>query len=414
MPDESPPPDEAPAPLTPFPLELFSAEQLGHFLELAFDDPGLVRLARELQVYSPGYRLEAMPPQDVAQLLADEALTSKDVRTELSMKLSEQLLGAPPFAELPFDALDLGDLGVLVTGEPFHSLAQTIWRGLADEDEKLRKAALALLEDGVALLDKSAAPKKTEKKPAPTAEERDAKKAIERAERAEKEREAVKALLVQTRGESAHKDHRLAEARTELRAAEERLAHARAEVARLTTEGADGRRALADERRAEAQARASAHKAEELTVEVADLKMQLALARKEARSTKIASDGKGDPGGGASPALLGGGGGEIPFSDEAESSDFLVPHFTREFYDSIERWDRRLQRAAFDKALMLARDWRHPSLRAIALEGAEGYYRIRVATDVRLIYRRIGNTVEILSLIDREDLDRYVKQAKSR
>jgi hypothetical protein len=41
---------------------------------------------------------------------------------------------------------------------------------------------------------------------------------------------------------------------------------------------------------------------------------------------------------------------------------------------------------------------------------------VRVATDVRLIYRRgeQQNTIEILPLIDREDLDRYVKQAKSR
>ena len=52
---------------------------------------------------------------------------------------------------------------------------------------------------------------------------------------------------------------------------------------------------------------------------------------------------------------------------------------------------------------------------ALALEGLPGYYRIRIATDVRLIYRRgEGNQLEILSLIDREDLDRYVRQAKTR
>jgi hypothetical protein len=41
---------------------------------------------------------------------------------------------------------------------------------------------------------------------------------------------------------------------------------------------------------------------------------------------------------------------------------------------------------------------------------------VRVATDVRLIYRRSErqNEVEILSLIDREDLDRYIRQAKTR
>jgi hypothetical protein len=60
-------------------------------------------------------------------------------------------------------------------------------------------------------------------------------------------------------------------------------------------------------------------------------------------------------------------------------------------------------------------DWRHPSLRAIPLEGLPGCYRIRVATDVRLIYRPLdGNRVEIMTLIDREDLQRYIRQAKTR
>ena len=79
--------------------------------------------------------------------------------------------------------------------------------------------------------------------------------------------------------------------------------------------------------------------------------------------------------------------------------------------------DRRIQRAAFKQAYLLAQDHRHPSLRALALEGLPGYYRVRVATDVRLLYRRTGdrqNEIEILSLIDREDLDRYVRQAKTR
>ena len=108
-------------------------------------------------------------------------------------------------------------------------------------------------------------------------------------------------------------------------------------------------------------------------------------------------------------------GGEEPLPSAEEAATFLIPIFTREFYDSIQRWDRRMQRAAFDKVSLLARDWRHGSLRAIALEGLPGYYRIRIATDVRLIYRRgESNSVEILSLIDREDLDRYIRQARTR
>ena len=102
--------------------------------------------------------------------------------------------------------------------------------------------------------------------------------------------------------------------------------------------------------------------------------------------------------------------------DGGDAETWLFPVYTREFYDSLDGWDRRIQRAAFKQAQLLAQDHRHPSLRAIPLEGLPGYYRVRVATDVRLIYRRPErqNTVELLSLIDREDLDRYIRQAKTR
>ena len=54
-----------------------------------------------------------------------------------------------------------------------------------------------------------------------------------------------------------------------------------------------------------------------------------------------------------------------------------------------------MQRAVFDKIHRLANDWRHGSLRALALEGVPGYYRIRVATAVRLIYRRDGGQLSL-------------------
>jgi uncharacterized membrane protein YccC len=92
---------------------------------------------------------------------------------------------------------------------------------------------------------------------------------------------------------------------------------------------------------------------------------------------------------------------------------WCTPIFTDEFYESIRRWDRRIVRSTFEKVSRLCEDWRHPSLRAIALEGLPGYHRIRIATDVRLIYRPLdGNRLEILSLIDREDLQRYIRSVK--
>ncbi len=96
-----------------------------------------------------------------------------------------------------------------------------------------------------------------------------------------------------------------------------------------------------------------------------------------------------------------------------DPATWSLPIFTAEFYDSIKSWDRKVLRIAFEKIVRLAEDWRHPSLRAIPLEGLEGHYRIRIASDVRLIYRlREGGQLEILSLIDREDLTRYIRTAK--
>src|SRR5262249_36798578 len=107
-----------------------------------------------------------------------------------------------------------------------------------------------------------------------------------------------------------------------------------------------------------------------------------------------------------------------PAEDEAlpdPGASFSVPIFTAEFYESIRRWDRKVVRNALEKIYRLVDDWRHPSLRAIPLEGLPDCFRIRVASDVRLIYRPLdGGRVEILSLIDREDLQRYIRQAKNR
>ena len=176
------------------------------------------------------------------------------------------------------------------------------------------------------------------------------------------------------------------------------LTRASAEVGRLTAAG-EGR-ALSDARRLADESRSLSERLRAAAEERDALRGQLAQAQ---RTTA------------AVPAVA-----PAPVEEEAlpsaeEAATFLIPIFTREFYESIQRWDRRMQRAAFDKVSLLARDWRHGSLRAIALEGLPGYYRIRIATDVRLIYRRgEGNTVEILSLIDREDLDRYIRQARTR
>ncbi len=166
-------------------------------------------------------------------------------------------------------------------------------------------------------------------------------------------------------------------------------------------------------------AAAEAHRARglarELEGRVASLEARLARELERERQLEAALEARArDEVGRAAPAAATPG----PDADEPEEAPatWLMPVYTREFYDSLDGWDRRIQRAAFKQAALLAQDHRHPSLRALPLEGLPGYYRVRVATDVRLLYRRAErqNTIEILSLIDREDLDRYVRQAKTR
>jgi hypothetical protein len=209
----------------------------------------------------------------------------------------------------------------------------------------------------------------------------------------------MKQQLAQARGEISSREQRLAEQRAELTQAQTEVSRLSAEVARLSAAG-EGR-ALADARRYADEARALAEKlrgAEGARAAAEDRVSQ--LERRLAQAPQ--------------PVPLPQPPGDADLPSEEEAATFLVPVLTREFYDSIERWDRRMQRAAFDKIHRLANDWRHGSLRALALEGVPGYYRIRVATDVRLIYRRDGSRLEVLSLIDREDLDRYIRQARTR
>src|ERR1700694_3469467 len=95
--DEPPPPPpverEPPPPpsAAPLPLGDLAADYLGVFFELCFPDKRLVQLCRELKITTPGYRLEALPPDQVARVLADEFLAAEDVRPELEKQVREAL-----------------------------------------------------------------------------------------------------------------------------------------------------------------------------------------------------------------------------------------------------------------------------------------------------------------------------------
>jgi len=399
-PSRQQPAESAPPPISSARLPLLDLPpgELGAFFELCFPDKRLVALCHELKLHTPGYRLEALPPDQVARVLADEYLAAKDVRPHLDGAVRE-VLRDPVLESREVTAADLGQLlDLVVAGDPLQHLARIAWRALLAEGEPERGMALEAIDEGVRALDAPAQQKKPPRK-APPPGQKQAEEAVKRAERAEREREAMKQQLAQARGEISSREQRLAEQRAELTQARSEVSRLSAEVARLSAAG-EGR-ALADARRYADEARALAEKlrgAEGARAAAEDRVSQ--LERRLAQAPQ--------------PVPLPQPSGDADLPSEEEAATFLVPVLTREFYDSIERWDRRMQRAAFDKIHRLANDWRHGSLRALALEGVPGYYRIRVATDVRLIYRRDGSRLEVLSLIDREDLDRYIRQARTR
>jgi len=387
-------------PISSSPLSLVDlpAADLGAFFELCFPDKRLIELCHELKLHTPGYRLEALPPDQVARVLADEYLEAKDARPLLETAVREALRD-PVLEGRELSAPELGQLiDLVVAGDPLQHLARIAWRSLLSSGEPERQMALEAIEEGVRALDAPAKQKKPPRK-APPPGQKEAEEAVKRAERAEREREAMKQQLAQARVEISSREQRLADQKVDLTQARAEVARLSAEVARLSAAG-EGR-ALADARRYADEARALAeklHVAEDAREQAEERIEELERRLQQAPQAARAPQGSGEA--------------ELPGEDEAAT--FLVPVLTREFYDSIQRWDRRMQRAVFDKIHRLANDWRHGSLRALALEGVPGYYRIRVATDVRLIYRRDGNKLEILSLIDREDLDRYIRQARTR
>jgi mRNA-degrading endonuclease RelE of RelBE toxin-antitoxin system len=332
------------------------------------------------------------------------------------------------FETPPLPRIALGEAGaadLLDIGGGDAALALVLWRILSDRSADVRRTALPLLDELAAHYfgpgEGAAAPGRGDAPVDDPAAQVEALVAeLARAEtRLREAEEAAKARAEEARLKNDEQREKIQAALREARARESRAVE---ESARARNAEADALRELARVR-AEADAlRASdaavdAHRAR---AEVRDLAgkigaLEARLERAREREQELAAELERSRSERAPPAPASGpAASEEPESGDAET--WLFPVYTREFYDSLEGWDRRILRAAFKQAHLLAQDHRHPSLRAIPLEGLPGYYRVRVATDVRLIYRRPErqNTVEILSLIDREDLDRYIRQAKTR
>src|SRR4051812_11573070 len=167
-PDGSAAAPEVPPPSTALlPLAALSAADLGAFFELCFPDKRLVALCHELQLHTPGYRLEALPPDQVARVLADEYLAAKDVRPHIDAAVRD-VLRDPVLESREVSAADLGQLlDLVVAGDPLQHLARIAWRALLAPGEPERRMGLEAIDEGVRALDAPAQQKKPPRKAPP-------------------------------------------------------------------------------------------------------------------------------------------------------------------------------------------------------------------------------------------------------
>jgi DNA polymerase III gamma/tau subunit len=418
----SPPSESATSALLPppdgdAPLFELGRDELSVFLYLAFTDEELTQLMRELKLTVPGYRLEKLSGVQKADTLADEIRARPDARGP-AIALLRKIYEFPALDAVSLSAQVAEEIGLLAVEDD--ATVRMLWRLLADPQAEVRKTATPVLQalartyygtgaapEGMGPVSASARPAPPPKAPAPRDEsqelkaaKKEAREAMQAAEKAQAKADALAQQLKDARTELAEALRELNQLKkaamktdSELEKTKEQLEKAKGKVTRAELDRV--RKEL--EKANEAVAALTARE-ERLVAEKRALEAELEALKKapEPAPQVVAANSE-------EPAVE-----ELP-------STWLKPIFTQEFYDSLEGWDARLQRAAFKQAFLLSENHRHPSLRAIPLEGLPGYYRVRVATDVRLIYRRSeGTSVDILSLIDREDLDRYVRQAKTR
>jgi len=398
------------------PLETLSRDGLSVFLYVGLLPEETRALVKALGLSVPGFRTDQLSDVERCDLLADEIRAAPAVRAR-ALDALRKAFGRPPLVSHALDAVGADDL--LAVGESEHGLTLALWRVLADPDPAVRGRADPLLAEqvkrwyGPPAEGERAEPSGPARAEAPDLAPRVAEleRALEEArgrleaqrKKGDEQKEKLQGWLKEARAREAQAVSEAARAREAAESAQR--ARERAEAALATAQASDAAAEAARANKAlrEAEGRASA--AEGKLARAQERERELEAALRAARTGAERAPA-------AQPAAA------RPEEDEPEEAPptWLLPVFTREFYDSLEGWDQRIQRAAVKQAYLLAQDHRHPSLRALPLEGLPGYYRVRVATDVRLLYRRgeRQNAIEVLSLIDREDLDRYVRQAKTR
>ena len=397
-------------------------------LLLALPNAALREACRQLQLTFPGYRLEAVKPGVIADSLSEEYETSEEDAATIDRIVEENCVLPPtipeemiPASRIPGRTIEL--LARVAAADPELMLAPLIWRLLGHSIEGVRTGAAAALRSYLEWYDAMAAepvdetngateaPPETESiaepEPGDAAEsallQRRLKETETKSARLGADLEAARRQLATERAHGARKDERLSGLKRELEQAQAELRTTRDAKAALEASLDRDTRALL--RRRESEVENLKHEVEGLQKKLEEARRREAGMLAERRDVKTPADAVAP-----APAPV-----EAPAAPVEPASGFQPPEFTPEFYESIEEWDERVVKTAFEKVLLLAGNFAHPSLDAKLLQGAEGLYRIKVATDVRLIYRRKpARGIEILSLIDRENLPRYVRQYKRR
>jgi hypothetical protein len=394
-------------------LAPLNPDQRTTFLVVALAPKALRKLVGRLGTAPTGTRLETMSVWDLAWSLVDyyeeDAEVSRTVDKTLRKDLGEPPLLAAVTADGGSDAVSAL---VLASRDPLRDLAWALLAaGTPEGAPHAAEAVQAIVSefdeaDARAKVEEEASPPANEEDPQEVEAERAAKTMRREVSRAFQQRERALRRVDTMKDRLLELESRVAAARRELRGSEEARARLEAERDRLARErdalrlqlqagtASEVARLSGALEAAQRRERGLEGELEELRESEASLTGRLrALAEERPARTAAAESER----------------------SAASIATWSLPVFSDEFYESIRRWDRKIVRNAFEKIYRLSEDWRHPSLRAIPLEGLPGCYRIRVATDVRLIYRPLdGNRVEIMSLIDREDLQRYIRQAKTR
>jgi len=386
-------------------LSPLGPEEREAFLVVALREGVLRRLVGRLGTAPRGTRIDAMSVWELAGTLVDYYDDDPEVAGAVDATLRKELGESPLATALatPTAAAAVTTL-VLESRDPLRDLAWGLLRAGTPEAGAqavtVARAILAECDAPPAAAEEAPPPPP----PAPGEAERLAEEMARHVARAERRGERALRRVDSLKQQVADLEERLRIARQEARAAEQAREATVVERDRLVRER--------DELRARLQAGTAAEVARLAAAleEAGRRERALEADLEEARASAAALEARLRALEHAGPVR------PAPAAEEAPrepGANWRVPIFSAEFYESIRRWDRRVLRNAFEKAYRLAEDWRHPSLRAIPLEGLPNYYRIRVASDVRLIYRlREGGQIELLSLIDREDLQRYIRNVK--